>query len=343
MIPSSNVGLLDERRQDLQAEFPQWLREYEPQLPLDRLVERINELFHSFDAAHYESEHPEIFQALPPLWKEMIAQLPEREEWTVLNIGCGTGFEAAQVVQHIPKGVKQLACFDPSPEMLARCRERLKPVSFATFDTRLEEACSRGPFDLLITNSLLHHLPNLSRTLEAVLPALSPGAWWLAGHEPSARFFRNPHALRFLDEYSRYYRWGKFFRPRVYATKIRILLGRHPLCATARAAVERGWFKKVPSALVIDRLVDFHVLRGPQEISEGRGLDFVQMQERLAADWSLRWVSTYSFFGPFKISDAPRRWVERSQRLAQQFPRDGANFAMVLSRQGTTSGTTRTV
>jgi SAM-dependent methyltransferase len=314
------------------SEYPSWLADSEPQIPLDLLVCEINNLFHSFGAASYDREHPEIFDVLPSLWDQMTQQLPDRQSWDVLDFGCGTGFEAGQIIRSLKGKVRRIVCFDPSPEMLARCKIRLEGVDAAVFCNRLEEAGKQAPFDLLLTNSLLHHLPDIRETINALRPSLSPRALWLAGHEPSARFYRNPDCLRFLNEYSRHYQRAKFFDPAAYIGKMRMILGRHPLRATAKAAFRQGLFKKLPSPLVIDRIVDFHVPHTPAEVQGGRGLDFEQMKTGLAPEWSLQWVKTYSFFGPFKPTGASRHWMTRSNELAERFPQDGANFATVWSR-----------
>ena len=157
---------------------------------------------------------------------------------------------------------------------------------------------------------------------------------WLAGHEPSARFYRNAECAGFLEEYSRYRRWAQFLDPNAFIAKTRRLFGRDPLQATAKAALRRGWFKKLPSPLVIDRIVDFHVPHTADEANNGRGLDFEQMQTELAPEWSLKWIKTYAFIGPFKPTGAPLHWANRSAKLAERFPLDGANFSMVWAREG---------
>jgi trans-aconitate methyltransferase len=310
-------------------EFPSWLVDSEPQIPLDSLVREINNLYHSFEAASYDRTHPEIFQVLPALWEEMVKQLPDRQQWSILDFGCGTGFEASQVAPRLTGRIERMVCFDPSPEMLAQCKPRLSRLASPSFCTRLEEVQVRGPFNLLLTNSLLHHLPSIRETMNSLLPLLTPGAFWLAGHEPSARFFRNPDCMRFLHEYSSYHQWARFLDPGAYIAKVRMVLGQHPLRATAKAALKRGLFKKLPSPLVIDRIVDFHVPHTLNEVKSGRGLDFERMKTELAPEWSLKWIKTYSFFGAFKQTNAPQEWILRSNELAKMFPQDGANFAMV--------------
>lgn len=314
------------------SQFPSWLADSEPQLPLDALVREINNLFHSFDATTYDRDHPEIFEVLPSQWEQMFHELPVDRAWNILDFGCGTGFEALQAIRCLKDRTKRILCFDPSPEMMEQCRVRLRAHDFVLFSTKLEAVRKHGPFDLLLTNSLLHHLPDIRETIRSLLSSLAPNAWWLAGHEPSARFYRNPDCLSFLDEYSRHHQRKKFFDPRAYIAKMRVLLGDDPLRATAKAALRRGLFKKLPSRLVIDRIVDFHVPHSTTEVRNGRGLDFEKLQGELAPDWVLRWVKTYSFFGPFKSTGVSRGWLQRSHELASRFPQDGANFATVWSR-----------
>src|SRR6185437_3466614 len=198
-------------------EIPAWLAPYEPQMPLNSLVEEVNKIYHSFDAKHYDRDHPEIHQQLPAIWAEMIRQLPEKTGWCVLDFGCGTGFEALQVLQKLPGKIERLVTYDPSPEMLVQCKQRLRAFSNVSFQEQLDPALDHGPFDLLLTNSLLHHLPNLRETISSLLPALTSNAYWLAGHEPSSRFYQNSECVRLFENYSRYHNVAKWFQPISYA------------------------------------------------------------------------------------------------------------------------------
>jgi len=314
------------------TEFPSWLAKFEPQMSLTLLVEEINNIYHSFDARIYDREHPEIHEALPSIWAEMISILPLRTDWRVLDFGCGTGFESVQLLRALGDRVQKLVCYDPSEEMLGQCRSRLRGVPSAIFGSTFGEIEDQGPFDLLLTNSLLHHLPDIYQTIDSLLPILTSDSAWLAGHEPSARFYRNGECVRFLDQFARYYRWSRFLRPKSYISKLHHTFRPHPLRATAEAAFRKGLFKQKPPSLVIDRIVDFHVPHSAEEVADGRGLDFEQMRMDLTKDWQLSWVRTYSFLGPFKPSNAPKRWLRRSYKLAEQYPNDGANFCTVWFR-----------
>jgi len=313
-------------------DMPPWLSEYEPQVPLKQLVEEVNKIFHSFDAEHYDSGHPEIHQQLPSVWAEMLAQLPSRQ-WRALDLGCGTGFEPQQVQRFLGDRLEKLLAFDPSPEMLAQCRRRLPGSKNVFFSSQFAEIAGHGPFNLLLTNSLLHHLPDIPETLSSLLPALTPDAFWLAGHEPSSRFYRNPECLSLLADFSRYRQRAKWLEPSSYIAKLALIVGKHPLRETAKKAFELGLFKQRPTPATIDRIVDFHVAHSADEATAGRGLDFEALQKSLSSHFKLQWVKTYAYFGAFNPTRTSARWRDKSQLLASRFPQDGANFSTIWSRE----------
>jgi hypothetical protein len=313
-----------------------------PRVPLESLVEEVNNIYHSFDAPRYDREHPEIHWQLPPLWDEMIAGLPQGRSWSVLDFGCGTGFEANLLLSRFGDKAVKLLAYDPSPEMIAICRARLEKFPQVKFCSGIDEVHSRGPFNLLITNSLLHHLPNIQQTIESLLPSLTSDAVWLAGHEPSARFYRNEECLNLLESYRRYYGRTKWLNFGNYMTKVRIVFGTHPLKAAARTAHKRGLFSKVPSALAISRIVDFHVAHSVAEVVQGRGLDIEKMQASFRRHWTLDWSKTYSFLGPHSYANMSEIWVEKARLLGRRFPADGANFCMAWQRRRGSADTAST-
>ena len=105
-----------------------------------------------------------------------------------------------------------------------------------------------------------------------------------------------------------------------------------PLKSTIAAAFEQGLFKKMPTEILVSRLVDFHVPHSEDEAKDGRGFDFENLQALWKDKWSLELVKTYSFLGFVKEASAPSRWRREAHQLAAQFPRDGAHFCCVWRR-----------
>jgi hypothetical protein len=111
-------------------------------------------------------------------------------------------------------------------------------------------------------------------------------------------------------------------------------LGRAPSVKkrTARAALERGLFGRLPSPTMIDRLVDFHVAHSADEAKLGRGFDYAQMQRDFAPAWQPRWFRSYSFMGTQYEATLPVAWQQTCRDLAEKYPQDGANFCAVWQR-----------
>lgn len=320
------------------------LEPYGPQLPLQHLVFAVNQIYHDFEALDYDARHPEVYEQLPRLWRGMTSlalSIGRCDTWSVLDFGCGTGFEAAQLLRNLPPHIRlHLTCYDPSPAMVARCRAAIGPLlPAAVFCSDLQTAAAHGqPYNLLITNSLLHHLPDPPATIAGLLPMLDTGALWLAGHEPSRRFYQNSLCRATYARFLRARRWRKFLSPALYWQRLSERIGSRmgwassPARQTAAEAVRRGLFLRPPPARLISLLVDFHVAHSAEEASAGRGFDFQQMARDFAPAWHLVWVKTYAFMGSSYEGQLSRRWAAQARMLAQQFPHDGANFCAIWKR-----------
>ncbi len=318
----------------------QLITPYGPAVPVKSLVIELNRLYHCFEAKEYDSGHPEVHEQLPPIWAEMIhkaTSLPGQKRWDILDFGCGTGFEATQLVDVLgPSRIRSLTCYDPSPEMLAICRAKLEPrVSETRFVTSFAEVFeSPRPYDILATNSLLHHLPAPVEEIRTLERIMNGGAWWLMGHEPSRRFYENPDCAAELREYRAQYKLRKLGNPVAVWQKLRALCGTgsDPARSTATAAWKSGLFTRRPPASVIGRLVDYNVPHSVSEAAAGRGFDFQQLASEFSAFWRLEWVKSYSFMGPYPQRQLGLDWQTRCERLSSKYPLDGANFAVVWRR-----------
>lgn len=312
------------------------LAPFGPTKPIPELVVEVNRIFHAFEAEEYDRRHPEIHDQLPALWREML-ELVNRGEpraWSVLDVGAGTGFATEQALRHLSAAAfRRVTCFDPSREMLARCRARIAPlVTHAEFLEHLPQVT--GTYNLLLTNSVLHHLPDVERTLHSIEMLLTKDASWIAGHEPSSRFYMNPECWGHLRAFRRSNRWTRFLRPDKYLARIRRLVVGDPLTGSAKQAHRAGLFGRVPSPTVIDSLVDFGVAKTLDEARAGRGLDVRRLEQLLAGRWELQFMRSYSYMGEIFEGGLPASWRKSCAELRQRFPEDGANFCSVWRRVG---------
>ena len=286
------------------------LERYGPTRSMPALVEELNNLYHEHEAARYETTHPEIFEQLPGLWREMFAQLERlrgsnhnaTDKLRILDFGCGTGFAARQCLERFGRRVERIVCFDPSQSMMERCKGALaewrNQVIYITRSNKLREYSG---FNLLVTNSVLHHLVDPVVAIRDLETLLSPNAVWLCGHEPSRRFVSNSQCHAVLNAYRKRDRWQRVVSPARGARRLLRLLGlaELPEDYAARLAFERSMFKRRPPARLVSQLVDFHVVTSERELAESKGLDFRTLQVAFSGSWDLTWHRTYSFLGPY--------------------------------------------
>lgn len=321
--------------------LPDHVTRFSPLVPEETLVVEINRIFHRYEAPLYQKRHKEIYDALPAIWNAMIDRFLARntqEKISILDFGCGSGFEAGQLLARIPaQSISRFTCYDLSDDMLRECRDALGGnYPFVEWTSNLDEILSRNePYTILATNSLLHHLPDPTGMLQQLSGILTPDAVWFNGHEPSVRYYLNPDCVALLNEYRAIYNRQKWFSPRILATKFWRTLFPHqdPYRMTAVTSVEENLFQTRPSLQAIASLVDFHVPHTVEEIESGRGFNFQKPSFIPEDAWELEWSETYNYLGSFAEHDAPQSIRQRCHDLATRFPDDGCNYSALWRRK----------
>jgi trans-aconitate 2-methyltransferase len=133
---------------------------------------------------------------------DLLARVRVSAPLTVVDLGCGEGALTASLAQRWPGA--SVTGVDSSPEMLAAAAAHAVPgrVGFVTGDVRTWTA--DRPVDVLVSNAVLHWVPEHPRLLAAWAAELAPGGA-LAVQVPGN--FRAPtHAL--LAALCRSPRWG---------------------------------------------------------------------------------------------------------------------------------------
>ena len=133
---------------------------------------------------------------------DLLARVPVAEPRTVVDLGCGEGALTASLARRWPEA--SVTGVDSSHEMLAAAAAHAEPgrVEFVEGDVRTWTA--HRPVDVLVSNAVLHWVPEHPRLLAAWAAVLAPGGA-LAVQVPGN--FRAPtHAL--LAALCRAPRWG---------------------------------------------------------------------------------------------------------------------------------------
>lgn len=307
------------------------------QCPAPQFIGRLSNLYHEAESAYYDRIHPELLDAMA-VWQTCLAaiasDLPERI--AVLDVGAGTGFASAVVAAALAPRVARLVCLDPSAAMLAKARIRLAGIDPAPQFVVGEIGCLGGDapaFDLIVTNSVLHHLPDIQAFLTHLARLLRPGGFYVAGHEPSRQFFERPAVHRWTGVYRKWRRVRRLASPSRYWRR---MAGREvapdPEAATSAALLQQGLIARPLPPGVIRQLIDIHVPGAPGGLGLGLpGLDPADVLSGGLGSFHGRVSISYSHIKDSRARMGPL-WRQVDRWLARRYPSGGSNFLLAAQR-----------
>lgn len=131
-----------------------------------------------FDAAAASwDEKPVRVRLADDIAAAMQQHLPLAGSWDMLELGCGTGL----LTLRLAPLVKSITAVDGSPGMLEQLNRKIAEGGHQTVRTvqaDLERGeLPLGPFHLIASAMLLHHIPDLPLLLARLRGLLHPGGW----------------------------------------------------------------------------------------------------------------------------------------------------------------------
>jgi ubiquinone/menaquinone biosynthesis C-methylase UbiE len=148
-----------------------------------------NILYHNWEATQYDDKWSISFdERCISYAKEKFAKVaPVQKYGKVLEIGCGTGFFIVNLWQ--AGLVRQAFATDISAGMVEVCQRNARNVGLKNLEGRAADAenlpYKTGTFDLVVGHAVLHHLPDVPRTLEECFRVLKPGGSLVIAGEPT--------------------------------------------------------------------------------------------------------------------------------------------------------------
>jgi ubiquinone/menaquinone biosynthesis C-methylase UbiE len=195
-----------------------------------------NSSVHDKVAAKYKHIHPEIFnlteqKRLKDSLSEAIALIPSSSNQPcALDVGCGSG----NLTNHLRELNLAVTAADVSPKFLVDI-----PNNFPGVDTHLLNGVDLKEipdqsFDLVVTYSVLHHIPDYLRMIEEMSRVLRPGGVMYIDHERTEAFWDKSSELIEFYELQRFnfipskikklctpmwyvHRWRRFKNPKYQA------------------------------------------------------------------------------------------------------------------------------
>jgi len=155
---------------------------------LERFQQEINVIFHDAEATVYDTIHERGWRDLPQEVNRLVdsSELKSRRgKLRLLDVGCGTGRSTDMLLRSaIGPFIDRIVLLDTSPGMIEKAMQRSKSwnADITTVHGTIDEL--EGDFDLIMTCSVLHHIPVVSQTLSRISSLLAPGGHYLQLCEP---------------------------------------------------------------------------------------------------------------------------------------------------------------
>lgn len=299
-------------------------------------VRKLNEIFYDVEAEQYDERHPEVIEGDAQWWRSRSEQLigalrsdaDAPAGLRILDVGCGTGFVAGVVAEHL-RGGDLVVGIDQSEGMLGRARAKAAggagPCRFARGDAASLQFRGRS-FHMVTVNSFLHHVYDYRAVLREIDRVLRPGGYLLLGHEPNREFFRSPFIRLAASAYKLAGLGMKV--PRDLCEKINVRLRESDLAAAEVGAAD------------ILRLVEYHspVEQRAIGIDKRKGFSPRELLDEPLRGYAVVELNEYStFFHRPLLERNP--WLMRVARSgAGLFKGKGNLFSAVLRKPTAAAG-----
>jgi 2-polyprenyl-3-methyl-5-hydroxy-6-metoxy-1,4-benzoquinol methylase len=314
----------------------------------EEFISQVSNAYHAVTADSYEEIICDLFRAsgshenFRAVLQAAKARLPEQIR--VLNIGCGTGYDL-EVLQEVfarPQ-IQEIVCSDISPDMLKQAKLKSKDYPCRFMLGYSFDMLSAGPFDLVITHSLVHHIPSLSGFFQDIQNLVTTGGMYVMGHEPNRHYWLNAECKAVREQMTSSLRQKRslatLLSPTRYWNKLQRMLGLLPnsgiYSQTNDILLKAKHIQSPLTEREIQRLVDIHVpvdTAGTFNIGY-EGFDCQELHRDYLTEFQQIAFHTSGYLGHYNPARHGDHWQRENQRLAQKYPNDGSVFSTAWQKQ----------
>ncbi len=312
------------------------VREHNIKLSPAEFHAAVNVCFHRFESEVYDEIHRDMWDSLPKQVELLAADclrgsVPETIH--MLDIGCGTGL-ATDSLMRSPLGprVAEIDLLDTSTAMLARAEKRREKwgKTGRTLEGIVESLPAGASYDLIITSSVLHHVPDLASFLKAIagLQSAKPGAIFIHLQDPNGDSVNDPKKAERAAEIPAPVpdSIARFKPQRIIGRLMREIKGEQGqdyISKTNKELIRTGVISKPLSVEEIFSVTDIHVRDG--------GISIERMKAWLP-DYELVTQRSYGFFGMLG-SSLPPNFRQREEQYIQAGELNGDHIAAAWRRR----------
>jgi len=279
----------------------------------------VNVTFHEFEAEVYDQEHQDMWESVPKqvelLVSDWLAKCPRApDSLRALDIGCGTGLASDSLLKsRVGSKVRSINLLDTSRTMLRRAAERAAtwPVPVRQFEGLLDSLPAGEPYDIIVTSSVLHHVPDLTGFFQTVRSMQRPGGVFLHVQDPNGDYLSDPELNRRKAEVTpKAPDWVQRLHPRRILGRVQREITGHQgedyISKTNRALISQGVIKEPLTVAELFAITDIHA-------NEGSGISIKELRD-LLPDYELLGQRSYGFFGQLPYG-LPKRFAVREDEL----------------------------
>lgn len=271
-----------------------------------------------------EASHQAFAKAL----KQVAGQISEPIR--ILVLGCGPSFAGCA-----SSYAEEMVCstFDAA---------QIKEIHrFDLSRADLPAPFSRPPFDLVVSHSLLHFVPELRQILHLIQDTVNHGGCYIMAHEPNSRYWREAGLMEarraYLADRSRNVKAHRWLKWRYWTTKLqRLISPRAPRTANEAVNVRlrgEGYLTSNLTNAEIARIVDPH---RSSEITAGfcmglNGLEPESLRAYGLSRMEIAWQVSYDHLGAVDYNGIQEPWGNVNTQLAARYPHAGYGWTAIWS------------
>jgi SAM-dependent methyltransferase len=263
----------------------------------------VNETFHFHESQVYDQEHADMWNSLPPQVDQLAEDVLQGRtnlgaKLSLLDIGCGTGLAWSSLLRsRLGTRIANVDVLDSSAPMLEKSKARAASMNLnlTTFRGYIDSLPADKFYDIILTSSVLHHVPDLQSFLSQVRKHQAPSGIFIHLQDPNADYQDDPDlkGRMALTANQREPQEGFTSIPGRALTKLRRMLGIPSLLDYVRrtndSLLKQGVIQNPMSAAEIYAITDIHV-------HEGGGISFSALSSWLA-DYDCISHRSYGFYG----------------------------------------------
>jgi 2-polyprenyl-3-methyl-5-hydroxy-6-metoxy-1,4-benzoquinol methylase len=284
----------------------------------------VNVAFHQNESEVYDELHRDMWDSLPREFALIAADcvgagLPLAEEIGMLDIGCGTGLATQSILKSaLGSRVREITLLDTSSEMLKRVRLRAQGWGIPiTVHEGILDTLPIRKYDLIVTCSVLHHVPDVPAFLAEVGSRQAQGGVFIHLQDPNGDVLANPILAERTERVStQAQEWVYRLKPsRILGRLYREVTGKQGedyISKTNRELLRRNVLTTPLSALELFSITDIHV-------QDGQGISIEKMKQWMTS-YELVSARSYGYFGRLASVLPPRRQREEKALSERRDP-----------------------